>query len=210
MRRDLKRMDPTERDLMTLLEASDPAQKGDFRRILLRFFFVIGIVLLVALCVFTGWAIQRLSTGQSITSFDTKSSPKHPDTASIGSPVRDGQFEFLVLNITCGQSLIDTPSGKPIIAAGQFCMAPTQVRNIGSQPRKLSTAELKAHLTDGSTVKANKQAIEALSEDQKPLRWLPATSTVSLTLVFDIDLDLRITSLELHDSPLSDGAVVEI
>lgn len=206
MRRYLKKMTPKERDVSTLLSASASAGRGfGVRRGVVWIIAAIGGAVLMIVLLLAGWTAQRLASGKSLTAADDR--PVHRDSGLVGEPVRDGQFEFVVREVTCGQPEI--PYDFSVLkATGQFCTAPVLLRNIRNQPRLVFANMLRARLSDGEKVGADEHAMHSVNSDDDPMRWIGPGTEVSFTLVFDIRADQQLTGLELHDSPFSRGALV--
>ena len=131
-------------------------------------------------------------------------------SAKIGTPVRDGLFEFTVTKMECGRS----PGRRRHVgksAQGQYCEATLTVANIGSSPQLFDGGSQKAKGADGQTY-ADDTAAElfANSQDQTFLNEINPGNQVTGVLVFDVPKDAKITQLELHDSPFSGGVDVTL
>lgn len=130
--------------------------------------------------------------------------------AGIGDPVRDGQFEFVVDEVTCGVSEV----GDDLLGAqaqGQFCLVTVSVRNIGDEPRTFSDSNQKAFDADGNELGADSTAglyandhADALFTDINP------GNDITAVIVFDIPRDGELARLRLHDSPFSGGVEVSL
>jgi hypothetical protein len=137
--------------------------------------------------------------------------PAQPtQAAGLDQPVRDGDLEFTVTNVECG---IETVGNEPITEAaqGQFCKVPVRVTNISTDPATISDANQYAYNGSGSRYEADSTAALALGEESNVL-FTPINpgNTVNGVLLFDIPDGESITTLELHDSPLSNGVTVTV
>jgi len=127
--------------------------------------------------------------------------------AGIGTPVRDGEFEFTVTAVDPGKSTIGTGSISKT-AQGQFVLVHVTVRNIGNQ-----------QYFDESSQKMIDQQGRQLSPDTTAgvyvdpnnfLAQINPVNSVEGLLVYDIPNDAVPTKLQLHDSPFSGGVTVQL
>ncbi|MDG4830456.1 DUF4352 domain-containing protein [Solwaraspora sp. WMMD1047] len=130
--------------------------------------------------------------------------------ATIGDQVRDGKFEFTVKSIKCGVNKI----GSDLLgerAQGQFCLVTVHVKNIGKEAQYFDDSSQRAYdandveySTDsGAAIYANEDAATFLNE-------INPGNQVTGVLVFDIPKKVKLTRLELHDSPFSGGVTVTL
>jgi hypothetical protein len=124
--------------------------------------------------------------------------------------VRDGTFEFVVTDVSCGHSAVDWGILHES-ADGQYCLVDIEVTNIGNLPRALVdidqylvTAAGSRHRADG-TAGFIANGTLAIWEDVV----LPDHET-SGVLVFDVPADAAPAAVELHDSRFSDGTLVTL
>jgi hypothetical protein len=125
----------------------------------------------------------------------------------LSQPARDGKFEFLVTEISCG----DTEVGKDFLAKkaqGVFCLVTLTVKNIGDKPQTM--------YSDAQHAYAGKLRFDADSSAGLALGgpgdvWMNEINPgnkVSGTIVFDVPKGTELTHLELHDSMFSGGVKV--
>jgi len=134
-------------------------------------------------------------------------SPTPEPTAGLGVPVRDGQLEFTVRSWRCGVRQL----GRGLFTRepqGQFCLAEVRARNIGSDARTLFEAWEK--LRDGGKTYSADFPARFFVGKQTLWDQVNPGNTVRGTLVFDIPTDARPEGLELHDGPVSGGALVPL
>ena len=82
--------------------------------------------------------------------------------------------------------------------------------NIGTKPHTLDSASQTAAGETGATYATDGVAeLYANSEHQPFLNEINPGNQVSGVLVFDIPTDATLASLELHDSPLSGGVIID-
>jgi hypothetical protein len=131
--------------------------------------------------------------------------------ASIGTPVRDGKFEFTVSKVDCGKTRLgDTNFGKD--AQGQFCTVNVKVENIGREAQTLDASSQYLYGTGGQRYDADTEAALYLGANQTRtfLEDINPGNSVNGILVFDIPKNVQPTRIELHDSPFSGGVTVEL
>ena len=124
---------------------------------------------------------------------------------SVGQPVRDGNFEFVVSGIE--RSPVITDPEFPDLqktAQGEFVLVKMTVTNIGTDPQTFFASFNK--LSDGST--------EYQSDDEawiylgNTLADLNPGDSIDTAVVFDVPVGTTPDSIELHDGPFSDGVTV--
>jgi uncharacterized protein DUF4352 len=128
----------------------------------------------------------------------------------LGSPVRDGKFEFVVNAMSCGHATV-TRSVLTKKAQGQYCLVQLSVRNIGADAQTFADAYQQAIGPDGTRYGADTLA-GVIANLDGTLAWnlINPGNAVSGTIAFDIPTGAQITTLELHDSPLSRGVRVAV
>ena len=140
---------------------------------------------------------------------DDRGRPAAKSPPGIGDPVRDGNFEFVVDQLDCGQSSIGPPLLRQT-ADGQYCLVTLNVRNVKDDARTFSIVNQK--LLDGArefsasvlaTMAANGSA-DLINTQLNP------DQTTRGVLVFDVPDTVTPDSLELHDSLLSGGVRVAV
>lgn len=103
--------------------------------------------------------------------------------AGIGDPVRDGKFEFVVSRVDCARTTVGAEH-LTRTAKGKFCVVSLSVRNIAGIYANRDTHAFLDRVSPGERVTGE--------------------------LVFDVPVEVTLTSLELHDSPLSGGVEVTL
>lgn len=133
-----------------------------------------------------------------------------PKVAGLNKAVRDGKFEFVVKTVKCGKT---TVGGSYLNkkAQGQFCEVRISVKNIGKEPQIFSGSFQKAMGSKGAEY-SNDGAAElyANSENETFLNEINPGNKAQGVLIFDIPKGSKIASLELHDSPFSEGVTVKV
>ncbi|NGM12920.1 DUF4352 domain-containing protein [Verrucosispora sioxanthis] len=169
--------------------------------------FTLLATALIALGCGAGATDEGGSAGNGDTAAKSEDKPK---TAKIGQAVRDGKFEFTVKSNKCGVRKV----GSDLLgdkAQGQFCLVTVNVKNIGKEPQTLLDSSQKAYDADGTEYSTDSEAAIYANEDQQTLfAEINPGNQVTGVLVFDIPKKVKLTKLELHDSPFSGGVEVSL
>ncbi|HKE52255.1 MAG TPA: protein kinase [Actinomycetes bacterium] len=167
-----------------------PGRRKRGRRVLIAAIAFLGVVLVLG-------------------ALDDRGRPSAKSPPGIGDPVRDGNFEFVVEKLDCGQSSIG-PALFRQTADGQYCVVTLSVRNVKNDSRTFSVVNQK--LRDGdrefsasvlATMAANGSA------DLINTQLNPAQAAQGV-LVYDVPKSATPDSMELHDSLLSGGVRVRV
>jgi hypothetical protein len=137
-------------------------------------------------------------------------SPTAPPVPGLGDPVRDGTFEFVVLDMACG---IEEVSAGPFTrqARGQFCIIEVSVENIGDVPWFFSDIAQYVEAVDGTRENATTRAGLLANEGFDVFaNAIDPGDVVTGKLVFDIPAETTLSTIELHDSVFSGGAIVTV
>lgn len=163
---------------------------------------------LVALACGSGAATT--SSGSGDTGGKATATKAAPKAGTIGTPVRDGKFEFTVTSVKCGVTSVgDSMLGAK--AQGQFCLVALKVTNIGKEPQYFSDDNQKAFGADKSQYSADSNADLYVNGDNQVLfNEINPGNSVTGTIVFDIPKTAKLASLELHDSAFSGGVTVNV
>jgi hypothetical protein len=124
---------------------------------------------------------------------------------SVGQPVRDGNFEFVVTGIDRGRVVAD-PEFPDLqkTAAGEFVFVNMKVTNVGTEPQTFFASF--NTLSDGSTeFKSDDEAWIYLGNT---LADLNPGDSIDTAVVFDVPVGTDPESIELHDGPFSEGVTV--
>ncbi len=182
-----------------------------------RFMVPIGLVLLgVLVQSLNGGSDQKASGDSSKASTASDASiddSKANKTPTLGTPVRDGKFEFVASKMTCGIQQVggDFLSEK---AQGQFCALSVTAKNIGNEPQQFFTSNQDAF--SGSIKYASSGTAALYYATEKGLdstNWakeINPGNQLSAVVMFDIPVDKKIDRVKLHDSAYSGGVDVTV
>jgi hypothetical protein len=128
----------------------------------------------------------------------------------IGTPVRDGKFEFTVTKVAPPVAQIgDSVLTKK--AQGQFVLVNVTVENIGDKSQMFDGSNQTLFDAKGRKFDADSSAAMYLGEQSNSfLNDINPGNKVSGVIVFDIPKGTVLDRLELHDSMLSGGVEVTL
>ncbi|MBO3089438.1 DUF4352 domain-containing protein [Cellulomonas sp. zg-ZUI40] len=156
-----------------------------------------------------GEAGDTAAPGAEEAAADPAAEEPAPPTAGIGTPVRDGKFEFTVTSIEAGVAHVgDDMFGKD--AQGQFTLVHMTVTNIGDEAQYFDGSSQKLVDAQGRTHSADGSAAIYLGDAESFVNQINPGNSVQGTVVFDIPADATPASLELHDSMFSGGVTVSV
>lgn len=135
--------------------------------------------------------------------------PKAKAAATIGTPVRDGKFEFTVTKVQTGVASV----GEDVLAQkaqGRFVLVHVTVKNIGDQGQTLLDSDQKLLDATGREFSTDTGAGILIKGNDVFLNQINPGNSVSGTLVYDMPKDATPASIELHDSMFSGGVTVSL
>lgn len=134
--------------------------------------------------------------------------PVEEAAAGIGTPVRDGKFEFTVHSVEPGGSTIgDEPFAHE--AQGQFLFVKVSVANIGDEPQSFFGDNQYLYVGQ-SRYSADSEAAIYLDDAQSLYEEINPGNSLEGVIVFDVPAGAVPTSLELHDSAFSGGVTIDL
>ena len=126
----------------------------------------------------------------------------------IGTPVRDGKFEFTVANVQTGVPSVG-PDMLEQTAQGQYVLVTLNVRNIGDKAQSFSTSSQKLLDANGTEYSSDDLATIYLDQGVGYEQINPGNA-LDVTVVFDVPVAIDPTEIELHDSIFSGGETVSL
>jgi hypothetical protein len=174
-----------------------------------RFILLAVIALIVIIAIAANSGGGNSSSSATSASGGGSSSGDSANAAGLNQAVQDGKFEFTVTKQDCSQNSIgDAPANKT--AQGTFCIISVTVKNIGDKAQLLDASSQKALDATGNEYSADSSAAVYLGDTSTFLNQLNPGSTVEGQIVYDVPVGTQLTKLELHDSPFSGGATVNL
>lgn len=186
-------------------------------------FFVLMVLGLVAVAM-SGGSSSSSGTSSSASAEDSGQSsaaseensagadaPAEAAAPGLGTPVRDGKFEFTVTAVEDGGAEIGTSEFLKEQAQGTFRLVHVTVTNIGAEPQTFFNSSQKVVDDQGRKFEPNSMAGLVLDGNEdvwiKPIN--PGNSVTGV-LVFDMPADSTPVAIELHDSLFSSGVTVSL
>ncbi|MEJ5867136.1 DUF4352 domain-containing protein [Pseudokineococcus sp. 5B2Z-1] len=127
----------------------------------------------------------------------------------LGAPARDGDFEFVVNGVECGETSI----GDEFLsteAQGQFCIVAMSITNIGDSAGTFFGDNTYLLNEAGQQFSADTEAGIYLGDADSLLSEINPGNTLDGQVVFDVPSDMTPTAIELHDSAFSGGVTVQL
>lgn len=149
-------------------------------------------------------------TGAQAQEKDGARAPAEP-SAGIGTPVRDGKFEFTVTDVQRAATV--GPEMVAESAQGEFVIVSVTVSNTGNEAQSLDTSSQKLVDAAGkqySTDTGAQIAMDAENGSSTVYEQINPGNSVDTKLVFDVPTGTEVAKLELHDSPFSGGEEVSL
>lgn len=150
----------------------------------------------------SGQAEDASPSGDAVDAEEPSAAP------GVGTPVRDGKFEFVVTNVQPGVPSV----GEDFLtetAQGEFVLVTMNIANIGDEAQSFSTSAQK--LLDGQGRQFSVDDMATIVLDQGvAFEQINPGNSLEATVVFDVPAGTIPTEIELHDSLFSGGAVVAL
>lgn len=178
-----------------------------------RFILLIAIVLIVAISMAMGGGDEAGTSG------DTKSSQSKVEdapkpaavAAGIGTKVLDGKFEFTVTKVERVGKSFNGQFGTKETAQGEFIIVRVDVKNVGNEAQMLDSSSQKLINAAGQKLDPSSAIMSIKDADKFFLTNInPGNSVKGAPVLFDVAAGTKLASIELHDSPFSDGVKVAI
>lgn len=150
-------------------------------------------------------ASARMSAMPSESGTGTEAPTLENQAWSVGQPVRDGNFEFVVTGFDRAPVVTD-PEFPDLqkAAAGEYVLVKMKVTNISAEPQTFFASF--NTLSDGTTeFKSDDEAWIYLGNT---LADLNPGDSIDTAVVFDVPIGTDPESIELHDGPFSEGVTV--
>lgn len=152
--------------------------------------------------------IVAVSAGSSTKSSSTQIGAGSSAAAGIGTPVRDGKFEFTVTAGDPGKATIGT-APLTATAQGKFVEVHLSIKNIGTKQQLFDQTSQKMLDQQGRELSSDPTSAVYVDSGSFLAQINPGNSIKGI-LVFDVPKDAVPTKLELHDSAFSGGVTVQL
>jgi hypothetical protein len=172
----------------------------------------VGSALLVGVLTLVGGEKTTTSQGRSgeTDAGDGAGSPsaQRARESGIGTPVRDGKFEFTVTKTSTASQVGNSFLNKK--AQGEYVLVNVKVKNTADQANAFSGTDQK--LTDGAghTYSADDEAAIYLEDSKSLYEEINPGNQVKGVVLFDVPRATKPAAIELHDSAFSGGVKVSL
>lgn len=129
--------------------------------------------------------------------------------AGVGTAVRDGQFEFTVTKVEKNVASVGSEYLNEK-AQGKYVILHVTVKNIGEKAQLLSDSSQKVRDGSGREFSTDTTAGIYLEDNKVFFNEINPGNAVKGKLVFDMPKGATPATVELHDSPFSDGVSVSL
>ena len=179
------------------------------RNIFLGFAGLIVLIVIISVAVNGGSKGTPTASGGGASA---NAAPAPPQAAKIGTPVRDGKFQFTITSISHAKSVGDTADGLGDTAQGEYTILHVTVTNISGQPQTLDDSSQYVYDASGRkydvSTSADVDLNSASGSDSVFFNDINPGNTVHGELAFDMPKGVKAVKAELHDSAFSDGVTV--
>src|SRR5579859_1656393 len=133
-----------------------------------------------------------------------------PKTAGIGTPVRDGKFQFTVTKVTHAKTVGSSALGQT--AHSKYTVLHVTVKNIGSEAQTLDDSSQYVFDSAGRKFSADSQADLYINGtgDSVFLQQINPGNSVHGLIAFDLPTNDKAVKAELHDSAFSGGVTLSL
>ena len=175
--------------------------------VIVAFFVVLGVVAAIA--------GGKTSSNGGGSRQPAAAGAHHAGQAGIGSPVRDGKFQFTITKVTHAKSVGDIAAGLGDTAQGKYTILHVTVTNISGQSQTLDDSAQYIYDSSGRKYDASTSAdldLNSGSNGQNSvfLNDINPGNTVRGEIAFDMPAGVKAATAELHDSVFSGGVTVNL
>lgn len=125
-------------------------------------------------------------------------------TGVRGTPVHDGDFEFVVSDVATPGNWRADPRPK-----GEWIIATMTVRNLDDESQEFAANNQKLIDSDGHVYAADAEAAVSMNKSSMVVKLDPG-SNMTMKVPFDVPTGTLPKALELHDSVFSEGARIQV
>jgi hypothetical protein len=130
-------------------------------------------------------------------------------TAGMNTPVRDGRFEFVVKDVSCGKHSV----GSGILtsnAQGEYCIITVSVKNIATKAQSFFVSNQKAMAGDIEYEPDSAATAYAGTDQSTWINDINPGNQIQGPLVYDVPIGTVLDKVVLHDSLFSGGVAVKL
>lgn len=177
---------------------------------------VVLIIIIVAIVAGTSGSKPATTTTPPAAAASSAAASTAPaaKAASLGTPVRDGKFQFTVISVSQAKSVGDTADDLGDTAQGEYTILHLTVKNISTEPQTLDDSAQAVFDSTGRKYDASTDADidldSANGTDSVFLNDINPGNTVDGQIAFDMPAGVKAVKAVLHDSVFSGGVTVTL
>ena len=162
----------------------------------------IALSVIAVIALFFGGCTAMVVAGSKS---DTPSADKfHGPTGWLGTPLRDGDLEFVVTDVATPANWRGDPRPK-----GEWLIATMTVHNLDDESQDFAATNQRLIDSDGHVYAADAEAAVSMNNSSMVVTMKPGAN-MTVKLPFDVPTGTLPKALELHDSVFSEGARIQV
>jgi hypothetical protein len=170
---------------------------------------VIAVIVIIAIAASSGSKSNDNSSASSAGGGSTATTTA-PGTPGLNQMALDGSFAFTVTSVTCNTSLSSGPLSTEAPAGSQWCLANMTVKNVKTSAQEFSSSDQKATDAKGNQLSSDTGALLYVDNSSSALSTVNPGVSIQAVVPFQLATGDTIKSLQLHDSPFSNGVTVKV
>lgn len=159
-----------------------------------------------------GSTVNEPDSSETITSTDSAGEANNKSLAKIGDKAKDGDVEFIVKKIKCGETKV----GNEFLnekAQGEYCRVTVSIKNNGDEATLISSSDLKLIDSKGREFSADDTATLYASSDNAGNTWFDEINPgnkVEGDILFDVSKGAEITTAKFSSGLFSSGVEISL
>lgn len=173
--------------------------------------FIIPLLLVVLIVIYALAGGGDDAPSQSSGGSPSVATASEEANATVGAKVRAGNFEFVVTEVeNVGKSVPDV-FGSSEEAQGEFVLVKVDATNVGDKAETLDSSSQKLFNDKGQEFEPSPAIFTLKDADKFFLTNInPGNTVTGAPLLFDVPAGTKIASIQLTDSPFSNGVKVDL
>lgn len=171
------------------------------------------LLLILIIQLMTRGSTDEASTANAGPAAAAPTQAASPDSGipGIGAKVRDGKFEFVVTGVERPGKTLTSQFGTTETAQGEYVIVRVSVTNIGDEAQMLDSSGQRLINDKGQEFSPSSAIMSLKGAEKFFLQNInPGNTVAGAPLLFDVARGTKIATVELHDSPFSDGVKVKV
>ena len=152
-------------------------------------------------------AVAASWMGTKVKEFEISQRVPATVTGKVGQSVKDGKLTFVVKSVKCGMTTYG--ASLPSKSLGEFCAVDVSVSNHAKSAMMFEDITVEGFVA-GSRYEANSVATATANPKTNALLSIEPGNLVKAVVLIDVPVGQQLDTVELHDSPFSDGTSVSV